>query len=293
MRFKHLLVVGVGLIGGSLAMAARRLGLAERITGLDDDRRLKEAISAGVVDEAEEGLVRYGSGARCTADLVYLASPVSAILSFLHNQAGALQAGALVTDAGSTKREICTAADESLPAGVEFVGGHPMAGSHNSGIQFADAGIFSGAPYAVVRSGKSTDEGVTRIVGFVKALGSRPVILTPAEHDHLVAIVSQVPQLMSTALASSTISSGDVERLTSLAGRGFSDNIRLAASDWSVWEDICRTNPDEIDLGLANIVRELELIRLNIRSGDFRALADSFNAGSEFARAFLKAKSQS
>ncbi|HEY6328007.1 MAG TPA: prephenate dehydrogenase/arogenate dehydrogenase family protein [Blastocatellia bacterium] len=293
MRFRHLLVVGVGLIGGSLAMAARRLGLADRITGFDDHERLKEALSAGIIDAPEESLVRYGSGVACMADLVYLAAPVSSILSFLHDQSGVLQAGTLVTDAGSTKREICMAADESLPAGVDFVGGHPMAGSHNSGTRFADPAIFSGAPYAVVPSGNSTDDTVTRVVDFVRVLGSRPEILTPAEHDHAVAIVSHVPQLLSTALASSTISSGDVDQLIRLAGRGFSDNIRLAASDWSVWEDICRTNPDEIDLGLANIVRELELIRLNIRTGDFRALADSFTAASEFARAFLKAKSQS
>jgi prephenate dehydrogenase len=286
-RFKHVAIVGVGLIGGSFAMAARQLGLAECITGLDSRERLDEALSAGVIDAAEES---FGSGTLCQADLIYLASPVCSILGFLRSHAGAIRPGALVTDAGSTKREICSTADEFIPASVSFVGGHPMAGSHRSGLASAGPDLFRDAPYAVVPAGKSSREAVDLVTRLATALGGRPEILGPADHDHSVAIISHAPQLLSTALALSAASGNDAQRLSRLAGRGFLDSIRLAASQWSVWEDICRTNPDEIDFALANVIRELELLRLSIKSGDFESLGDSFQAGSEVAKSFLKAK---
>jgi prephenate dehydrogenase len=287
MRFKHVAIVGVGLIGGSFAMAARRLGLAQRITGVDSRESLDEALSAGVIDAAENS---FGSGTLCPADLIYLAAPVCSILGFLRSHAGAIRPGALVTDAGSTKREICSTADEFIPASVSFVGGHPMAGSHRSGLASADPDLFQGAPYAVVPAGKSSPDAVDRVTEMATALGGRPEILGPAEHDHMMALISHVPQLLSTALALSAASGNDADRLNRLAGKGFSDSIRLAASQWSVWEDICRTNPDEIDFALANVIRELELLRLSIKSGDFDSLGNSFLAGNEVAQSFLKAR---
>ncbi|HUK89608.1 MAG TPA: prephenate dehydrogenase [Blastocatellia bacterium] len=291
MRFKHILVVGVGLIGGSFAMAARRFGLADRITGLDNSTQLEEAVSAGVIDGAEEGFG--SSGSTCDADLIYLSCPVRSIIAFLRESGRFVRPGTLVTDAGSTKREICLAADESLPQGVRFVGGHPMAGSHLSGLGSSSPDLFQGAPYAVVPAQNSSAEDIEQVAELARALGASPEILTPSEHDHAVALVSHAPQLLSTALALSTPTGGDVQRLTRLAGKGFSDCIRLAAGHWPIWEDICRTNSDEIDFALMNLIRELELLRLNVKTGDFKSLGNSFIAGSEFARKFLKAKASS
>src|SRR5881396_2262200 len=139
MHFKHIAIMGVGLIGGSFALAARRAGIAERITGWDTREVLDEACARGVIDAPEAS---FASSGVCDADLVYLAAPVGAILSVLRTHGDSFKAGAIVTDAGSTKREVCRVAREALPSRVSFVGGHPMAGSHRTGLEHADADLF-------------------------------------------------------------------------------------------------------------------------------------------------------
>src|SRR5262245_23085620 len=128
MRFEQITVVGVGLIGGSFALAARRAGLARRITGWNGGASIDAARSNGVIDAVEES---FAQGHRCDADLIYLAAPVGGIIEFLQTRGSQIKPGAIVTDAGSSKREICRAA-RSLPSEVTFIGGHPMAGSHNA-----------------------------------------------------------------------------------------------------------------------------------------------------------------
>jgi prephenate dehydrogenase len=126
LAFSHIAIVGCGLIGGSLALALRRAGYSGRITAAGGTRGPQAALERGMIDGLEESFVR---GERCTADLIYLAAPIGAIIDFLRTRGDLIAPGALVTDAGSTKVEICRIAKESLPAGVSFIGGHPMAGS--------------------------------------------------------------------------------------------------------------------------------------------------------------------
>ncbi|MGH9761103.1 MAG: prephenate dehydrogenase, partial [Blastocatellia bacterium] len=239
MKLNHITVVGVGLIGGSFALAARRAGLASRITGWDlDQQNLKRAVDSGIIDAAEPGPPVDGlgkTGFTWEADLVFLAAPVGAILHFLESKPSVLKPGSLVTDAGSTKRVICSAA-EALPGGVTFVGGHPMAGSHEVGLEFARADLFNGAPYAVVPTERSSEDGIRTIQELALAIGAHPVVMDAAEHDRAVALVSHAPQLVSSALALAVLKNGGAKAAT-VAGPGFSSSIRLAASRWSVWED--------------------------------------------------------
>lgn len=280
MRFKHVAIVGLGLIGGSFALALRRARLAERITAWDNEETIREACGLGVIDGAEEA---FGSG----ADLIYLAAPVGAIINFLIKYGGSSKPGAIITDAGSTKREICKAAREKLSGAVHFVGGHPMAGSHKRGFNHADADLFRDAPYAIVPCGelKTLDETHTRavntIIEVVKEIGGKPLVLADEEHDRIVARVSHAPQLISTALA--VMTAGSVEAKTvALAGSGFTDMTRLAASDWSVWEDICRTNGDEIACALDEFGQSIESAREAIRNGDFRKVREAFRTANRF-----------
>jgi len=274
MHVKHIAIVGVGLIGGSFALAARRAGLVERITGWDSKRVLDEARARGVIDDAEGS---FDSGGVCDADLVYLAAPVGAIISFLRTRGNTFKTGAIVTDAGSTKREICRVAREALPSRVSFVGGHPMAGSHKAGIEHADAGLFQCAPYALVfdeaKDGSGNALGVVEEV--VRSIGARPVKLTAEDHDRVVARVSHAPQLLATALARAVARRRNEADLK-LAGAGFSEMVRLAASRWPMWEDICRTNADEITLALDEVISEMEAARSSLASGDFDGLGDAF-----------------
>ena len=276
MRFNHLAIVGVGLIGGSFALAARRAGLADRITGWGGKSSLAKALATGVVDGIEDA---FDSSEVSTADLVYVAAPIGGILDFLRTRGKLIKPGAIVTDAGSTKREICRAAHASLPPKVHFVGGHPMAGSHRAGIEFARADLFEDAPYAIVRS-EEAENAVSIFSEVVQAIGARLVITTAEHHDRVVARISHAPQLLSTALAVATEDSIGQES-SRLAGPGFRDMTRLASSSWSIWKDICQTNADEIAEALGEVIRELEVTRNSVASGDSAALLEAFQKANE------------
>src|SRR5436190_13288931 len=145
--FKHVTIVGCGLLGGSFALALRRAGFTGRLTACGGKRSLQVAVERGVVDELEKSL---DSGEICAADLIYLAAPIGSIIDFLKTRGQQIKPGAIVTDAGSTKVEICRAARASLPSGVHFIGGHPMAGSEQTGVEYARADLFDRATYAIV-----------------------------------------------------------------------------------------------------------------------------------------------
>ena len=282
MHFKHIAIVGLGLIGGSFALAIRRAGLADRITGWDSEEVLERARARRVIDATEDA---FESGRVCDADLVYLSAPVGAILSFLRTRGNAFKAGAIITDAGSTKREICRVARETLPSQVGFVGGHPMAGSHNAGIEHADADLFRGAPYAlVVDDTQAQSSTAGRLIeDVVCCLGAKPLKLQADEHDRVVARVSHAPQLVATSLACAIARRQNQTDLR-LAGSGFSEMVRLAASRWSMWEDICRTNADEIAIALDEVIGEMENARASLVSGDFQGLGTAFEVANELMR---------
>lgn len=284
MQFKHVAIVGLGLIGGSFALALKRARLAERITAWDNEETIREACERGMIDGKEEA---FGSGGKSDADFIYLAAPVGAIINFLFKSGDSLKPDAIVTDAGSTKREICKAAREKLSGAVAFIGGHPMAGSHNRGINHADADLFCDAPYAIVPCDemKTLDEpyaqAVNTVIEVVSKIGGKPIVLTAEEHDRVVARVSHAPQLISTALAVRAAGADEVKTIA-LAGSGFAEMTRLAASNWSVWEDICRTNGDEIACALDEFGEAIESARKAIRDGDFAKVQEAFRAANEF-----------
>ncbi|HEX5733110.1 MAG TPA: prephenate dehydrogenase/arogenate dehydrogenase family protein [Blastocatellia bacterium] len=286
MRFDRIAIVGLGLIGGSFALAARRAGIARKITGFDTSDAVEYALAHNLIDEVEES---FYDGKESKADLVYLATPVRAILDFLQERSRQFKPGAIVTDAGSTKREIFIAARRWLTKEVHFIGGHPMAGSHRTGIEWASADLFLNAPYAVVTDGEGdlTDPNYSvaldAFLDVVRAIGSRPVLTTPARHDRLVARVSHSPQLLSTALAVAVAKKGEGRELS---GTGFAEMTRLAGSSWSVWEDICRTNADEISSALDEVILEIESIRDSLAEGNFSTLARAFDQANESTRDF-------
>jgi prephenate dehydrogenase len=285
MRFDKIAIVGLGLIGGSFALAVRRSGMARRISGWGTGDTVEYALTHNLIDEVEDS---FYFGRDSDADLIYLATPISAIIDFLSTRASQIKPGAILTDAGSTKREICLAARRSLRRDVHFIGGHPVAGSHRSGIEFASADIFRDAPYAVVpdSEGDPVDgdysNALKRFLDLVRAIGGRPVMTTPAEHDRIVARISHAPQLLSTALSIAVARSGDGR---SLAGAGFADMTRLAGSSWSVWEDICRTNADEISSALDEVIYELESVRAALFEQDFSNLGRAFDRANDLSRA--------
>lgn len=276
-RWDRVTVVGCGLVGASFALALKRAGVCGRVAGWDVSAPvLAEAVGRGVVDEADEAFAR---GGVCESDLVYLAMPVGAIIEFLRGRGAQLKPGAVVTDAGSTKGEICRAARESLPRGRRFVGGHPVAGSHLGGPAHARAELFEGAPYVLAVDEGDADENESAraaLAGALTRMGARVVLMKAGEHDRAMALVSHAPQLVSSALAAVVRERRDAGALRDVAGRGFADMTRLAASEWSVWRDIVGTNRAEVADALDSLISKLAAVRDELRAhgaGDLERLS--------------------
>ena len=236
-------IVGVGLIGGSFALALRKAGFAGRIIGVSSPETVRAALGRGVIDEAlplEQ--------AAAVSDLIYLAQPIARILQTLHAIDAHVRPGALITDAGSTKQAIVERAAQKIRRG-RFVGGHPMAGKESRGVEHASADLFRGRPY--VLTGRDAE-----LESWIQRIGTRVVILTAEEHDRLVALTSHLPQLISTALAS-TIGADAAK----VAGPAALDLTRLALSPYDIWRDIFATNASSIDAALGAFIERLQGLR--------------------------------
>ena len=271
--FNTIGIVGVGLIGGSLGLALKRIDSAVRILGIGPDvETLKIAQHMGAVDSYAVGPDK--SLSYC--DLVILATPVEEILASLQTLGDRLSSGTLITDVGSTKRSICEQAWNCLPGSVEFIGGHPVAGREVSGVENSLANLFEHAPYVLCPRPGCATENLSRLQSVVEQIGAQPFIMEPAEHDQAITWVSHLPQLLSTALANVSGRKG-----TEIAGSGFRDMIRLAASPYSMWKGIVESNADNIDLALQSFIERLERIRRELRDG---RLSEEFERAAAFCR---------
>ncbi len=276
--FKHITIVGCGLVGGSFALALRRAGFAGRLTACGGVRGPRLAVERGIVDALEGSFER---GEVCQADLLYLAAPIGGIIDFLRTRGKQLKAGALVTDAGSTKVEICRAAGEFLPEGVSFIGGHPMAGSEQTGIEYARADLFDRAIYAIAVEQRTDASQLVRLKSLVEAIQARPLITAPEEHDAAVALVSHLPQLVSSALAATLNAGPQVETMNKelarrLAASGWRDMTRLAGSSWSVWRDILLTNQPNVTAALRLLIAQLQVLQEALEARDLNRVRELF-----------------
>ncbi len=271
MTFKRAAVIGIGLIGGSFALAAKRAGVVESVVGVARSADTREgALEMGAADEVTADAAEAVRG----ADLVYIAVPVGATRSIFGQIRDSLEPGALVTDAGSTKREVMAAAAELLPDSITFIGGHPMAGSEQSGIRAARADLFEGAAYYLTPGETTTQDELDRMLALVRALGARPDVKVAEYHDRMMAATSHLPHLVAAALASTIhrLASGQKEVGNSL-GTGFTDTTRLAEGSPEVWRDIFLSNPDNVAAALDRMIEQLQQFGAAFREMD-RALFD-------------------
>lgn len=281
--FKHVCIVGCGLLGGSFALALRRSGFTGRITACGGSRSPRLAVERGVADAIEES---FELGEMCQADLIYLAAPIGAIIDFLRTKSKFVKAGALITDAGSTKTEICRIARASVPAEVHFIGGHPMAGSENTGVDYARANLFDRATYALTPYSQTNPLPLEQLKSTVEAIGARVLLTDPESHDAAVALISHLPQLTASALSSllGAPHDGEVadrELAQRLAATGWRDMTRLGGSAWSVWRDICLTNQPNISDALGVLIGELLLLKEALDTRDFNRLRALFAAANQ------------
>jgi prephenate dehydrogenase len=271
--FQQLGIVGLGLIGGSIAAAVRAAWPNLRVLGVDRPEIAADARARGWIHEALPHARPLGE-----ADLVVLASPVPGIVAGIGELARAGHPGA-ITDVGSTKRTIVRAAAD---AGLRrFVGGHPMAGAEASGLAAARADLFAGCRWCVVPGAGAGDEDVAFVEALARGLGARPVRIEADTHDRVMAYVSHLPQLVSVALMNAAAAGAGRDGLA-LAGRGLAEMSRLASSSPDVWEGILAANADYVAEAL-DALRD-EVGALDARRPDAAGVTSSFARAAAFRR---------
>lgn len=260
---KTVTIVGLGLMGGSLALALRGSGIRLVAVEPDDDTRAL-ALDHGVVDEATTVLEEGVRG----AELVVLAAPVGAILALLSRLPEACPDGCVVLDLGSTKEAIIAAMDR-LPPAFRAVGGHPMCGKEVAGLAAAEAGLFAGHTFILCRSRRSDREAVAMAEAIVSAVGARPLWLAPDQHDRLVAQTSHLPYFVAAALmADAALAAQSSDHLWQVSASGFRDTTRLAGSDPRMMRDIALTNRAAILAVLQQYRRRLDDVLALLENGD-------------------------
>ena len=280
MELKQITVIGTGLIGGSFGLAIKRHGFRGRVIGCDREAVLDLARKMGAIDRG----IPDPQAASAGSDVVLLATPVGTIIDLIERLGPVLPPSTLLTDTGSTKREITARARAVFGQDTErrFLAGHPMAGKEYSGIDHASADLFSGATWIVTRSlNAKSGETATKPAGehsaasdflaLISGIGAHLVYMDVEHHDRVCAWVSHLPQMLSTALAATLADEPLVDgEALELAGRALRDVTRLASSPYSMWRDIALTNSANIQEALLRLEQRLAHLRENLRSAELR-----------------------
>ncbi len=277
--FAKIGIVGLGLIGGSIALAAREIWPSSLVIGVDCKDVLETAMRLHAIDVAADDLVVLAE-----ADVVILAAPVRQNIELLEQLDEHIGQPAVVTDTGSTKRAIVDAA-RLLPPRFTFVGGHPLGGAAKSGLEHARPDLFAGRPWLLTPTGDRSAEAVGNLSTFVRAMRAEPRILSVAAHDRLLAYLSHLPQLTASALMQ-VIGDAVGEDGLALAGRGLLDTTRLASSPSGIWKDIAATNGDELRSALDALIAVLQDLRADVDDGD--RLADVFASANRWRETLRK-----
>jgi prephenate dehydrogenase len=270
----RLSIVGLGLLGGSVAKAARAASLAQEIVGVGrNPKSLEPALRERAVDRITTDLAEGVSG----ADMIVLATPVATLERQLPAVWQAASAHALLTDVGSTKAGIVKAA-ETLSASrpLSFVGSHPMAGSNLSGFSVARGDLFTGATIILTPTDRTPAESIKRVTEFWEAMGGRVTVMDPATHDRAVAAISHLPHLVVDALVAAVV---DMDpRFLEVAARGFKDTTRIAASDPAVWREIFQQNREALGEALAAFRGALGRLEGILAAGDDAAIESALES---------------
>jgi prephenate dehydrogenase len=279
-------VVGLGLIGGSLGWALRRAGVAEEVVGCDSDpATLEHARALGVIDRDAWDPAEAASG----ADLLVVAVPVRAVGPILEAARPALGPQAVATDVGSVKGPVIAEAEAALAGACPFVGGHPIAGTEDSGVTAAFPELFQDALCVLASDSNAPDWARERVRSLWQAVGAEVVDMDPAEHDRTLALTSHMPHLLAYSLINTLAERGGASAAGRFSAGGFRDFTRIAASDPVMWRDIALANRDELLAVLDQFRGQVDGLRRAIADGDgddlearfarARALRRSLGAG--------------
>lgn len=272
----HVVIIGTGLMGGSMGLAIRAADPSVIVTGVDSPDVLDFALLRGAISTAEPDALK----AVGDADVVIIATPPNVALTILEQIAPNVAPGAVVTDMSSVKRPIFRASEAFLAKEILFVGGHPMTGSEKSGIKHANALLFENATYVLCPGDLSlttTSEQYQRLTYIIGLSGARIVVMAAEKHDRIAARVSHIPQLLAVLLVNlaGKARQKDPEVLMLAAG-GFRDMTRIASSPFQMWGDILENNEDEILEALDGLQGQIEKVKEILASGDLTPMRQLF-----------------
>lgn len=278
MKMARIAIIGLGLIGGSLGLALKNaLGSKVTITGVDRcSSSLAEAKQVGAVD-----IISADDQVLANQDIVFVCTPVLQIGLVMQQILPYLTAGTIITDVGSTKHFLLEQLKDILPAGLSYIGGHPMAGREKSGITAADKNLFANKWYILSQGIHASPEHYQILSELIRATGAKVIAMNAAEHDCGAAYMSHIPHVAAAALVNLLINRSHQENLLKLMGGGFKDTTRIASSDADMWSDICLTNSIAMIDGLKEYQNILEAVIGAIEGADRAKLYAFFSSAKE------------
>ncbi|MFM2295447.1 MAG: hypothetical protein RLZZ350_1860 [Verrucomicrobiota bacterium] len=279
MLFRKISIIGVGLLGGSLGLAARRGKLAGEIAGyVRRAASVKDCERAGVTDYATTDLL----AAVSDADLVVLCTPLAQMKPLVKQLLPALKRGAIVTDVGSVKGSVVKDLETLITkAGVHFVGSHPMAGAEKMGVLASRADLFKGATCAVTATKQTNATALKRVEKFWQAVGCRVLKLSPEQHDLLVSRSSHLPHVVAATLASHVLNPSAPKSQAALCATGFRDTTRIASGSPEMWRDIALANRKNISKSVTAFIGELQKLQRALAKQDTKAIAKFFETAKQ------------
>ena len=284
--FKKIVIFGVGLIGGSFALALRRAGVASEVVGFGRSAAtLEQARQLGILDRIGDDVAREVHD----ADLVLLATPVAQMADIFARIAPHLGAQTLVTDGGSTKSDVVAAARANLGARIEqFIPAHPIAGAEKSGAAAAQADLFQGKKVVLTPLPENSKVAVARVRSAWEWCGANVSELTAQQHDEVFAAVSHLPHLLSFALVHDLAQRDNRDQLLAFAASGFRDFTRIAASSPEMWRDICLANREALMRELQQYAAELHVLHQALENNDAAKLEEIFSLAREVRSAWTQ-----
>lgn len=284
----HLVVIGVGLIGGSFALDLKRLGLVGRVTGVGRRRaNLEQALERGIIDTIADS----AASAVADADLVLLAVPVGAMPALFQEMAPRLPPHCLLTDAGSTKQDVIAAARAGLGDKIgQFVPGHPIAGAETHGAGAAREGLYAGKPLILTPLVENPAPAVEQVAALWRACGAQVATMDAGWHDQVFAAVSHLPHLAAFALMDELAGREQAETYFRFAGSGLRDFTRIAGSHPEMWRDITLANRGPLRQELDAYIAKLQSLRDMLDAGDAAALETLFHRAKEARHNWLAGK---
>ncbi len=274
MQFQKITIIGVGLLGGSIGLAARKNRAAKEIAGfVRNAKNISECEKSGATDFATTDLL----AAVSNSDLVILCTPLAQMFPLAKQFLPALKRGAIVTDVGSVKAGVVLELDSLFQkSGAHFVGSHPMAGAEKTGVAAARENLFENAVCVLTPTKKSSAAAVRKLEQFWKSLGARILKLDAAQHDLLVSRSSHLPHVVAATLANLVLNPGNPPAQTQLCATGFRDTTRIASGSPEMWRDIALANRKNLSRSVGAFVAELKKFQAVLKSGEAKALEKIF-----------------